>query len=221
MSQPNTVSDDFGTIGGGLNNTVGNTNLDVTDVRAGTIAGGTVAGYFGQHYGWRSGFYLFGSLGVILGIVLIALLREPARGQAVLALKMKDQHAQAKQSSDDGAGQQQKQLGHDFVLVQARQRSPGISEHGRDGCERIHALSQCTTLAAHFNSKFRHPSGCCAGKGNEGNGIRGELEVAESRSGLRWARASFTVRGWIPLPAFPCQFCVVNEPTVTGARRLQ
>jgi hypothetical protein len=37
---PNTISDDFGTIGGGLNNTVGNTNVDLTDVRAGTIAGG-------------------------------------------------------------------------------------------------------------------------------------------------------------------------------------
>ena len=56
--------------------------LHQSSVYAGTIAGGAVAGYFGQHYGWRSGFYLFGSLGVLLGVALIALLREPARGQA-------------------------------------------------------------------------------------------------------------------------------------------
>jgi len=53
-----------------------------SSVYAGTIAGGTVAGYFGQYYGWRSGFYVFGSLGVILGLVLLLLLREPVRGQS-------------------------------------------------------------------------------------------------------------------------------------------
>ncbi len=52
-----------------------------SSVYAGTIAGGTVAGYFGQYYGWRSGFYLFGSLGAVLGLVLVFLLREPVRGQ--------------------------------------------------------------------------------------------------------------------------------------------
>jgi MFS family permease len=52
-----------------------------SSVYAGTIAGGAVAGYFGQYYGWRSGFYLFGSLGAVLGLVLVFLLREPARGQ--------------------------------------------------------------------------------------------------------------------------------------------
>jgi MFS family permease len=56
--------------------------LHQSSVYAGTIAGGAVAGYFGQYYGWRSGFYLFGSLGVVLGVVLIALLREPKRGQS-------------------------------------------------------------------------------------------------------------------------------------------
>src|SRR4051812_9481568 len=53
-----------------------------SSVYAGTIAGGTAAGFFGQYYGWRSGFYLFGSLGVILGFVLLMLLKEPVRGQA-------------------------------------------------------------------------------------------------------------------------------------------
>jgi MFS family permease len=53
-----------------------------SSVYAGTIAGGTVAGFLGQYHGWRSGFYLFGSLGVLLGFVLVTLLKEPARGQA-------------------------------------------------------------------------------------------------------------------------------------------
>lgn len=56
--------------------------LHQSSVYAGTIAGGAVAGYLGQYYGWRSGFYLFGSLGVLLGLVLFAFLKEPTRGQS-------------------------------------------------------------------------------------------------------------------------------------------
>ena len=48
-----------------------------SSVYAGTIAGGSAAGYLAERFGWRAGFYLFGSLGVLLGIVLLALLREP------------------------------------------------------------------------------------------------------------------------------------------------
>ncbi len=53
-----------------------------SSVYAGTIAGGALSGYMGQYYGWRSSFYLFGSLGVLLGVALLACLREPVRGQA-------------------------------------------------------------------------------------------------------------------------------------------
>ena len=53
-----------------------------SSVYAGTIAGGTFAGLMGQHYGWRSGFYLFGALGVVLAVVLVFFLREPRRGQS-------------------------------------------------------------------------------------------------------------------------------------------
>src|SRR5262249_59433572 len=38
-----------------------------SSVYAGTIAGGSLAGFMGQHYGWRSSFYLFGWLGIALG----------------------------------------------------------------------------------------------------------------------------------------------------------
>jgi MFS family permease len=56
--------------------------LHQSSVYAGTIAGGWAAGYFAKYYGWRSGFYLFGALGVALGVVLMWALKEPARGKA-------------------------------------------------------------------------------------------------------------------------------------------
>ena len=55
-------------------------SIHQSSVYAGTIAGGAVAGYMGQYYGWNSSFYLFGSLGTVLGLVLLILLREPERG---------------------------------------------------------------------------------------------------------------------------------------------
>jgi MFS family permease len=53
-----------------------------TSVYMGTIAGGFFAGWIGQVYGWRWSFYVFGGLGVLLGIVLHRYLHEPRRGQA-------------------------------------------------------------------------------------------------------------------------------------------
>jgi MFS family permease len=53
--------------------------LHQSSVYAGTILGGTVAGFCGDRYGWRSGFYLFGTLGVVLAAVLLLFLREPPR----------------------------------------------------------------------------------------------------------------------------------------------
>jgi MFS family permease len=57
-------------------------SIHQSSVYAGTIAGGSVAGYMAQHYGWRSSFYLFGWFGVLLGVVLLLLLKEPQRGQS-------------------------------------------------------------------------------------------------------------------------------------------
>jgi MFS family permease len=55
-----------------------------TSVYAGTIAGGFLGGLIAQHYGWRSSFVVFGSLGVVLAFVLLKLLVEPSRGAADL-----------------------------------------------------------------------------------------------------------------------------------------
>jgi MFS family permease len=59
-------------------------SIHQSSVYAGTMAGGTVAGVLGQTYGWRSSFYLFGSLGVALGLILLLLLKEPRREQSAV-----------------------------------------------------------------------------------------------------------------------------------------
>jgi MFS family permease len=51
-------------------------------VYVGIIAGGFLAGLIAQHYGWRSTFVVFGSCGIILGVILNRFLREPVRGSA-------------------------------------------------------------------------------------------------------------------------------------------
>jgi MFS family permease len=51
-------------------------------VYLGTIAGGWLGAWFAVHTGWRSGFYVFGSAGILLSLLLYRFLREPLRGQA-------------------------------------------------------------------------------------------------------------------------------------------
>jgi MFS family permease len=53
-----------------------------TSVYIGTIGGGFFAGLIGERYGWRWSFIFFGGLGILLGLVLVGLLREPQRGAA-------------------------------------------------------------------------------------------------------------------------------------------
>lgn len=53
-----------------------------TSVYIGTIGGGFFAGLIGQVYGWKWSFVVFGSAGMILGLVLSKFLIEPQRGAA-------------------------------------------------------------------------------------------------------------------------------------------
>lgn len=55
-------------------------SIHQSSVYAGTIVGGTVSGFMAEHYGWRSSCCLFGAVGVLWGLALLGLLREPARG---------------------------------------------------------------------------------------------------------------------------------------------
>ncbi len=57
-------------------------SIHQSSVYAGTIAGGSLAGYLGQYYGWRSSFHFFGWAGMVLALVLLTMLREPRRGAA-------------------------------------------------------------------------------------------------------------------------------------------
>lgn len=50
-----------------------------TSIYAGTVAGGLIAGWLGERYGWRSSFVLFGILGMVLGLILVRFLKEPPR----------------------------------------------------------------------------------------------------------------------------------------------
>lgn len=47
-----------------------------TSYYIGIILSGFVAGYIGEHWGWRSAFYVFGAVGLIHGIVLIFRLKD-------------------------------------------------------------------------------------------------------------------------------------------------
>jgi MFS family permease len=53
-----------------------------SSVYAGTIAGSWLAAWLAEHYGWRYGFYFFGSCGIVLVLLLWGFLREPMRGQS-------------------------------------------------------------------------------------------------------------------------------------------
>jgi MFS family permease len=60
-------------------------SLHQTSVYAGTIGGGALAGWMAQRGQWRECFVLLGVLGVALGFVLAAFLREPQRNEAEAA----------------------------------------------------------------------------------------------------------------------------------------
>jgi MFS family permease len=56
--------------------------LHQTSVYIGTIAGGFLAAYIANFYGWRGSFVFFGSMGMLLGVILHFFLLEPRRGGA-------------------------------------------------------------------------------------------------------------------------------------------
>ncbi len=58
-------------------------SIHQTSYYLGIILSGYIAGYIGEHYGWRNAFYVFGMVGVIHGIVLIFRLKDKKDDQEV------------------------------------------------------------------------------------------------------------------------------------------
>jgi MFS family permease len=56
--------------------------LHQSSVYVGTVAGGWLSGLLAEYFGWYAGFYVFGYLGIVLGVGLFWLLKEPPPRQA-------------------------------------------------------------------------------------------------------------------------------------------
>ncbi|MEK7406088.1 MAG: MFS transporter, partial [Acidobacteriota bacterium] len=56
-------------------------SIHQTSLYFGVVMSGTLAGYIGQHLGWRAAFLMFGSVGIMVAMLLRKVLREPVRGQ--------------------------------------------------------------------------------------------------------------------------------------------
>lgn len=54
-------------------------SLHQTAVYIGIVSSGLLAGYVGEHYGWRVAFYLFGGFGVVLSLVLFFRLKNSTK----------------------------------------------------------------------------------------------------------------------------------------------
>lgn len=59
--------------------------LHQTSIFAGTIAGGALAGWMGQRYGWQSPFWVLALAGIVLGFALHTFIREPKRNEAEIS----------------------------------------------------------------------------------------------------------------------------------------
>ncbi|MCZ2153004.1 MAG: MFS transporter [Bryobacterales bacterium] len=57
-------------------------SIHQTSLYFGVVVSGTLAGYLGQKFGWRSAFLVFGVAGLAAAAMLLRFLREPRRGEA-------------------------------------------------------------------------------------------------------------------------------------------
>ncbi len=67
-------------------------SLHQSGVYIGTIGGSWAGALFAEYWGWRSGFWFFGAVGITLALVLYRFLREPPRGEADAVLDATDSH---------------------------------------------------------------------------------------------------------------------------------
>jgi MFS family permease len=62
-------------------------SIHQTSYYVGIILSGFIAGYIGEHWGWRSAFYAFGVVGLVHGIVLIFRLKDKKEKQQTLKVE--------------------------------------------------------------------------------------------------------------------------------------
>jgi MFS family permease len=90
-------------------------SLHQTSVYVGTIGGGALAGWMAQHWGWQTPFGFLAVAGILLGLVLAAFIREPARNAA----EAEESAGSAAPSARPGAG-----LGEEAPVLHASEYSP-------------------------------------------------------------------------------------------------
>lgn len=116
--------------------------LHQTSVYIGTIAGGFFAGLIGQYYGWRLSFVVFGGAGILLGLLLHRLLKEPVRGAADLA----------------DAGVKEKKVEHKLSMTQfvriVRERPTVLILLGAFMCANFVAMVLLSWMPSFLNEKF-------------------------------------------------------------------
>ncbi len=60
-------------------------SIHQTALYVGLIVSGFIAGWIGEHYGWRSAFYAFGGFGIVLALILVMRLKDEALPQEATA----------------------------------------------------------------------------------------------------------------------------------------
>ena len=81
-------------------------SIHQSGVYIGTIGGGALAGLLGERYGWRMAFYVFGTLGILVGLFLLKLIKEPVSGHepSEVSDSVRASPGTAREQSRDPAG---------------------------------------------------------------------------------------------------------------------
>ncbi|MBU6402126.1 MAG: MFS transporter [Verrucomicrobia bacterium] len=85
-------------------------SIHQSSVYVGTILGSWWGAWFAEHHGWRTGFYFFGLLGVLLVLALARFLREPVRGQAETADALPESRSSGRESAHASTERDQSRL---------------------------------------------------------------------------------------------------------------
>ncbi|MFM8497498.1 MAG: MFS transporter, partial [Planctomycetia bacterium] len=92
--------------------------LHQSSVYVGTILGSWLGAVLAERYGWRTGFWIFGTAGLVVAAVLYRFLREPVRGAADAAERSAREAAEPPtEAAASGAGALAEQLSQPAVLL--------------------------------------------------------------------------------------------------------